>query len=42
MVQLKKNKCANTLKEVQHFYKEFSFTNYILKELLIEGKKRNV
>jgi hypothetical protein len=39
MVQSKKNERVNALKEVQHFCKEFSFTNDILKELLTEGKR---
>jgi hypothetical protein len=34
MVEDNKNKCANALKEVKCFCKEFGFTDEVLKDLL--------
>jgi len=43
MVQAKKNKCAEVLKEVKRFYKEFKFTAGMHKGVLAVGLiKKNV
>jgi len=40
MVEAKKNKSANELKEVKRLYKEFGFTAGMLKGSLAEGRKK--
>ena len=40
MDEAKKNKRANTLKEVKRLCKEFGFTAGMLKDSLAEGKKK--
>jgi len=40
MVEAKKNKLANALKEVKHLCKEFGFTIGMLKGVLAEGRKK--
>lgn len=41
MVETKKHKVANVLKEVKHLYKRFGFTSGIMKGVLAEGTKRS-
>ena len=36
-----KNECANALKEVKRFWKEFGFTAGMLKGSFAEGQKNN-
>ena len=40
MVEAKKNKCANVLKEVKRLCKEFGFTADMLKGSLAKGRKK--
>ncbi len=42
MVEAKKNKRANALKELKRFCKEFDFTADMLKCSLAEGRKLNI
>ena len=39
IVEAKKNKCANALKEVKRLFKEFGFSVGMLKGTLAEGRK---
>ena len=41
MVEAKKNERANTLKEVKRLCKEFGFTAGMLKDSLVEGRKKS-
>lgn len=40
MVEVKKNKCADTLKKVKDLCKKFGFTAGMLKGSLAEGRKK--
>ena len=42
MVEAKRNKRANELKEVKRLCKEFGFTAGMLKDLLAEGRKSKI
>ena len=41
MVEAKKNERANTLKEVKRLCKEFGFMAGMLKDSLVEGRKKS-
>ena len=41
MVEAKKNERANTLKEVKRLCKEFGYTAGMLKDSLVEGRKKS-
>tara|TARA_B100001094_G_C17987141_1_gene698235 strand:+ start:824 stop:949 length:126 start_codon:yes stop_codon:yes gene_type:complete len=40
MIEANNNECANTMKEVKSLYKEFGFTDGVLKGSLAEGSKK--
>jgi len=40
MIEAKKNKRSNALKEAKHLFKEFGFTASVVKGLLAEGRSR--
>ena len=41
IVEVKKNKLANALKELKRLFKEFGLTAYMLKGSLAEGRKKS-
>ena len=40
MIEAKKNKRSNALKEVKHLFREFGFTSSVFKGSLAEGRSR--